>query len=462
MRKVFYLLLIALSLSISIHALVYIVPDGTTQITTLTLPNAGDSALIEEGGTISVTNANGVEMNALNQVVCNQGKIFISGVNTRGIFFSSGNALIINNGQISVSGSGTRGIEQSGIVGSNVVITNTGSILAIGELAAGISSFITGNNSVITNSGSIVVSGDSAFGIANNATGSNIVVVNSGLVSVSGENSSGIISNSDDVHVINSGTVISAQDFAIFLSGADPTLSLLRGSNIQGPVFPSSSPLNLNVETGLNLVLTLDTGGTFGALGIEAPFALVGNDLIAVIDPTGLAMQADVVADLSDTILDAIYPHRTGFPCCIPCGCGIWVQGIGSSRKRSRDKDFVGYDNWQGGFLVGGNVPLWGGNGSLFGGVSFGEAEVDQQTQKADTTSYVGGVTYEWLCRCTFLGAALAVGYVDWDNERFVMNNLAEGGVQKARSNTGGGFITADLTATRHFNSLCCTTMSFS
>jgi len=72
-------------------------------------------------------------------------------------------------------------------------------------------------------------------------------------------------------------------------------------------------PLNLNVETGLNLALTLDPGGLgFGTLGIEAPFVLV-DKTIAVIDPTGLALQADGLADLSDTIFDGIYRHRTAF-----------------------------------------------------------------------------------------------------------------------------------------------------
>ncbi|MFZ0565449.1 MAG: autotransporter domain-containing protein, partial [Chlamydiales bacterium] len=513
MRRVFCILLAALKLSIPTYAVTVIVPDGEIEVDTITLADDGDVAIIEEGGAVAVNGVNGIEMNNINQSVFNQGRIFVLGVGSFGILNNNnGNSLIINEGLISSIDDAIN----SSVVGNNVVIINNGQISTFGNSGVGIVSNQTGDNTVITNNGQISTAGNSSFGISTLVTGDNVVVTNSGLISTLGSSSLGmgitvfgsnvaitnsglistvgnsadgllvdvtgsnlVITNSglittegvvsdaiqadnDNVQIINSGTLRSAQSFAILISGADPTLTLLRGSNIQGPVVSSDDPLNLNVETGLNLALTLDGGSTFGALGIEAPFALVGNDLIAVIDPTGLAMQADVAADLSDTILGAIYLHRIGFPCCIPCGCGMWVQGIGSSRKRSRDKDFVGYNNWQGGFLVGYDTPLWGGNGGLFGGISFGEAEVDQETQRADTTSYVGGITYEWLCRNTFIGAALAVGYVNWDNERFVMYNLAEGGVQKARADTGGGFVTADLTAARHFDALCCTTMSFS
>jgi len=433
---------------------------------------AGDSAdgICNDGGANAVITNSGQILTAgdlapgirnisgANEVVItNSGQISTTGLSAFGITNSSNELVIMNSGQISTEGDNSHGISNGG---DDSVITNSGQISTEGGNSHGIESLC--ERVVITNSGQISTTGDDAHGIFNDG-GTEAVITNSGLILTKGEDADGIRNDDGaDIHIINSGTIRSAQSFALNLLGTNPTLSLLRGSNLQGRVF-NDDPLNLNVETGLNLALKLDSGNAgFNDLGIEAPFIRVG-DTIGVIDPTGLAMQADVVADLSDTILNGIYRHRTAFSCqCTPCGCGVWAQGIGSYRERSRNKDTVGHDNWQGGFLVGYDTPLYGGNVSLFGGVSFGEAEVDEQTQKANTTSYVGGLTYERLFCNTFLGLALAVGYVDWDNERFVMNNLASGGVEKARTDTGGVFVSPEVTLAHFFSSLWCSpTMSF-
>ncbi|NGX53624.1 MAG: hypothetical protein K1000chlam4_00338 [Chlamydiae bacterium] len=387
------LLFTLLSLTASSYATDEIVQNGETRTNPITLSNDGDRAIIEEGGTLATTTNDAILMNDENQTTLNQGTIST----TSGVGISShfNNAVITNNGLISTTGSAGHGIFTQG--------------------------------------------------------GSDRVITNSGLISTEGNNAIGIINDGVNNHIINSGTIRSAQSFALTISGTNPTLTLLRGSNLQGKVLATPS-FNLNVETGLNLALTL-TQGSFTALGISAPFVQVGQT-IAVIDPTGLALQADVATDLSDTILDGIYRHRLG--CCNPCGCGVWAQGIGSYRKRSQGSNHVGYDDWQEGFLLGYDTPLCGGNVGLFGGVSFGKAEVDERTQKADTISYVGGLTYEKLFCNTFLGLAVAAGYVDWDNDRFVMNNLAPGGVEKARADIDGVFVSPEATLSHRFVSLWC------
>jgi len=74
MRRISYILLVALSLSTPIYALINVVPSGTTEMTTLTVVNIGDSAIIEEGGAIDVTGDSfeGVDMTMDNQTVLNQ------------------------------------------------------------------------------------------------------------------------------------------------------------------------------------------------------------------------------------------------------------------------------------------------------------------------------------------------------------------------------------------------------
>jgi len=509
MRSISYILLAAfLSMTSISYAVDFVVLSGTIETTTQNLPGAGDSLLIEEGGAIVITGSDAVTMSAANQtvlnrgtisttgntfdginntgadaVITNSGEIMTVGTTAHGILNSGSDAVITNSGLILTAGTGSDGIANN--TGARVVITNSGLISTTGGDARGINN--TGADAVITNSGQLSTTGASAFGIFNTGLGAiNAVITNSGLISTTGDDASGInnagadavITNSGriltegtnthgilntgaNVHIINSGTIRSLRGFALRLTGLNQTLSLLRGSNLQGGVLVGDTALNLNVETGLNLALTLDNTSTagFGALGIDAPFVLVG-DTITVIDPTGLAMQADVVADLSDTILNGIYRHRTCH--CTPCGCGVWAQGIGSYRKRSDNSGTVGYDNWQGGVLIGYDTYFCGGYASLFGGVSYGEAEVDERTQKATTRSYVGGLTYERLFCNNFLGVALAAGYVDWDNKRIVMNNLAPGGVETARADTGGLFVSPEVTLGHRFTSLWfCPIMSF-
>jgi len=510
----FIVFITALGLPARSYAIInFVIPDGTTETTTQTLDDDGDGLLIEEGGAIVTTDI-AVSMDAENQTVLNRGNISTTGVDAVGINNEGAAAEITNSGLILTTGEedavginnegaaaeitnsgliSTTGVDAVGInnEGAAAEITNSGLISTTGESAVGI--FNEGAAAEITNSGLISTTGLATFGIFNvgagaeitnsglistqglffavgifndgagaeitnsglisttglsargisNEGGSNVVITNSGLISTQGEEAVGIFNEGANVHIINSGTIRSEQSFALHLSGgATPTVSLLRGSNLQGRVLVNDDDVNLNVETGLNLALTLDSTSSagYGKLGIEAPFIILVEDkTIGVIDPTGLSMQADVVADLSDTILGGIYRHKK-------CGCGVWVQGIGSYRKRSYT---VGYDNWQGGFLVGYNAGSIG----LFGGISFGEAEVDQRTQKAETTSYVAGLSYERVFCNTFLGLAIAVGYVDWDNERFVMNNLVPGGVEKARADMGGMFISPEVTLSHRFAS---------
>lgn len=416
------ILLTALSFGLPGYGLLFVVPSGETEITTLTLPDDGDRAIIEGGGAISTAGSPGVVMNNDNQETLNSGRISTTGDMAQGIINAGDNAVITNSGTISTTGTLSSGIFNAG-----------------------------GDNAIITNNGTISTTGDGAHGIAN--TGDNTVVVSNGTILTTGLNSNGIDNAGTNFHVLNSGTIRSAEALTLNLTGANPTVTLLRGSNLQGPV-RTIDLLNLNVETGLNLALTLTNDSVgFANLGITAPFVRVGNT-IAVIDPTGLALQADVIADLSDTILSGIY--RCRLHCCNCCCQGLWVQGIGSYCKRNHDRFHVGYDNWHGGFIAGYNRSLCQGRAGVFAGASFAEAEVDQHTQHADINSYFGGLTYE-TCFCgSFVGLALAVGYVNWDNTRYVMNNLAINGIEVAHADINGPFISPEMIVTHTFSMLRC------
>ncbi|MBS0622646.1 MAG: hypothetical protein JSR80_06785 [Verrucomicrobia bacterium] len=482
-----------LSLTTASYAASFVVPSGTTA-PAQTLTNVGDTGLIEAGGTISSGAASGVTMLNDDQALLNDGLITITGSSHNGVLNNAGATGLGNNSQITNNGTIlTTGLDGDGILneagatggGNNVQITNKGAISTTAGSAFGISNEaglgvgahdvqITNNGTIstvgstsigifneagpaggaynvqITNNGTISTTGVGAFGIFNRAGAggaNNVQVTNCGTIVTTAPSTFGIFNQgSQNFTLINCGTIATPQTLAINIIGdLHPTLTLLQGSNIQGGVH-SDSPLNINVGPALNLLLTLDsTSAGFIPGQIADPFVIVGNT-IAVLDPVGLALQADVIADLSDALLIDIYRWRAAFTCCCcrPCSRELWAEGLGSYRKRSHGVD--GYENWQGGFLVGYDVPLFCGNAGVFGGASFGEATASRAQQGGDHASYVGGLSYERICCRTFIGAALVAGYTSLDNSRFVANNLVPGGIQIARSQAQGFFISPEIT----------------
>ncbi len=216
MRKA-SLLFTLLSLATSSYALDQVVRSGETETNAIDLTNDGDRAIVEEGGTLapSTSGAKAITMSNDNQTALNQGTISTKGSSAHGIF---------NNQRASA------------------VITNSGSISTISNFSHGIFSN-QGDSAVITNSGSITTIGNTADGIRNSGGSSDgVVITNSGVITVTGTTAVGIRSDSSpNVHVINSGTIRSAQFRAIDLGGTNPTLTLLRGSNLQGGVRALSS-----------------------------------------------------------------------------------------------------------------------------------------------------------------------------------------------------------------------------
>lgn len=405
------LVLAFLALAVPLSAATVVVESGTTRTTPIILTGVGDGAIVEVNAGLKVDGAIALQMNNDDQTALNSGTIGTTGDNATAIEASGERARISSDGLIE-----TLGAESAGMV-------------------------ILGAEGAVRNGGIIRTSGTASDGII--VSSERVSIENSGDILVRGLNARGIVLEGDDAFVLNSGTIQAQQGAALDFNGADPTLSLMMGSNLQGTV-ETVDPLALVVQRGLNLGLTLESG-SFGTLSIDAPFVQVGNT-IAVIDPTGFAIQADVVADLSDTLLGSIYRHR--YICCSPCGCNAWVQGLGSYHERDDD---IWYKNAQVGFLAGFETPFCGGYASLFGGASFACAHVHEGTQKADIDTYVGGVAYETRFCDTFLGFAVVAGYVDWENTRLVMNNLAPDGVQKARADIDGAFISPEVTFAYRF-----------
>jgi len=431
----------------------FVVVSGVTETSTQVMPDVGDQGVINQGGAIVVTNMDAVSMEAGSQTVLNSGTVTVTdqvGGHYEGIKSIADSASITNKGKITITDQGGGNNAAITTTHTRVVVVNNGTITVVDKGSGGDFGIASsGSDAKIINTGTLSIT-DQGGGNdhAIESTGDRAVITNRGNIAVldvqGHSNDYAIVSTGSDVLIINEGTIQGA-DATLYLTGSSPTFAPALGSVIAGPI-STQQPLNLIVAQGENLVLSLQSGGTFGALNIVGPYALSKDAQIAVVDPTGFAMQADTTADLSDTILSGIYLHHTGDPA---CSCGVWVQGIGSYRARDHQAQTLRYTDWVAGILAGCEMALGKNMLSFFGGYSYAQPTIELSPQQANVNLGYAGMAYQRLFSNKFLGLAAAGGYVNWNNSRNVMNNLAPGGSEEAEVTTGGGFVTAEVTYAR-------------
>ncbi len=121
------------------------------------------------------------------------------------------------------------------------------------------------------------------------------------------------------------------------------------------------------------------------------------------------ASQSDLIADLSDAVLDGIYHHRLCQPrCCYERS--VWLEGFGNFRHRNFSDD---YKDWFGGIIGGFNFALSCDSYlNFFVGGSLGEIDIDHESN-FDTNSVFFGMTWEQLCGNSFYGFTIAGGYLE-------------------------------------------------
>lgn len=311
-----------------------------------------------------------------------------------------------------------------------------------------------GDSGVIEEGGALFTT-TTAITLAN----TNQTVFNSGVITTSGANANGIYVNGDNSLVVNCGTISSQQGYALSFNGTGNTLSLEQCggnvSHIMGRVITEDDVLDVNVNIPGGLVLTLDDGGLgFGEITSNNPYIVLGNTLI-VVDRTPFAWRSDFLTDLSEAVLGSVYQRRFGFgTCCESCSSdtSIWLQGIGSDRTRLKDNSVPRYLLREKGLLAGAQTALDCGYLGAFGGVLFGEGRLCLNSVKMNSTSYVGGVSFEHVRERDFFGAALALGYAELKNDRITMNNLAENGIVFVHSRSRAFFAAPELMWTRNFS----------
>lgn len=295
---------------------------------------------------------------------------------------------------------------------------------------------------------------------------------NSGIIN-SGSVSSLIRTAGDDSRVINSGSVGSgAVGDGIFLEGLNPNLTLLHGSIIQGDIDLSGTGIRtLNVGNGLSIANTFITGpDVINSNG--APFAQNGVQ-VAVVDPTSLAAQDELLANLTNGISSSVLNRLTNMrggvagvtsnprPMYVdgsrngetPSDSNqYWAQAFGTRRNQDGDGPAGDTDQSLYGFVSGMDAQYAANTlAGFFLGGSFGNVEADLSSQETGVDSFFGGLYLSTLRGRTAIDTALTAGYSGYDRERQVASNLAAGGIETARADYHGWFISPEITFTRPF-----------
>lgn len=138
------------------------------------------------------------------------------------------------------------------------------------------------------------------------------------------------------------------------------------------------------------------------------------------------AAESDLVADLSDSLLDGIYRHP--LPLC-ECACekSVWLEGFGNYRKRYRTTERNEYSDGFGGLLAGFNYAVSPRSAlNFFIGGSWGTIDIHNESS-FDTDSILFGMTLEKCCRNRFFGAAFAVGVLSKKRDFLGVHEKAEG-----------------------------------
>ncbi|TKB09552.1 MAG: autotransporter domain-containing protein [Mesorhizobium sp.] len=430
----------------------------------------GLDATILNGGTIlSIGDASiGILSEGDNAHIVNNGSIEALGVATYGIISDASGGRVDNHGFIGVSG-----VAASGIIGAgpDLRISNSGSIEAYGIAATGI---IWQNNGLrLDNSGSITVSGLASIGIG--AGGSDVAIANSGTVSVSGTGATGIgtlfgnatITNSGSVVVdgvsavgiaalgsssiiTNSGRVFSNQSAAIYFGAPGAALNLLGGTVIQGPVVFSGGGNTVTFRSALNAVISFAGSGLPQAILTGGrPFVTSGNSA-AVIDTTGFASSGPLIEDLVDGIAgvaearmpapgdDVLAPHH---------GPGAWISTFGGIRSQGGSGASAGFSETLGGVVAGAERRSGDGflGGVLLGGAA-GSTEVDDDAQEIVHRSVFAGGYLGYDAGAHFAEATFVTGVLQERSRRRVANNLVLGGVETARADFNGIFVSPSVT----------------
>ncbi|TPL02072.1 MULTISPECIES: autotransporter outer membrane beta-barrel domain-containing protein [unclassified Mesorhizobium] len=434
-----------------------------------TVHSQGSSAtILNNGAILAIGDASiGILSEGGNAHIVNTGSIEALGVATYGIISDAPGGRVDNRGFIGVSGTATAGIIGDG---PDLEIDNSGSIEAYGTAAAGI--IWQSNGLQLQNSGSIVASGLASVGIG--ASGNGIAIANSGTVNAFGTASTGIgtlfgnatIGNSGSVIVegvgavgiaaqgsnsvvTNSGRVFSDQSVAIYFGAPDALLNLLGGTAIQGPIVFSGGGNTVAFGPGLNAVMSFSGSGLPQTMLTGGRPFVTSGDSVAVVDITGFASSGPLVEDLVDGIAGVAEARMSASSDDLPAphkGPDAWISTFGGLRSQGGSGASAGFSEALGGMVAGAERRSGDGFlGGLFIGGAAGSTEVDDDAQEIVHRGVFAGGYLGYDGGVNFAEAAFVAGVLQERSRRRVANNLVLDGIETARADFNGVFLSPSI-----------------
>jgi len=273
------LVLGACTLAGTAHAADFTVSSGTTETTTQTLTDPGDTGTIEAGGAIATTgNNHGVHLQNQDQTVSNAGAISTDGLSAHGVQIDGANGTVDNSGTILTDGTNSFGVRSDG---DNSTISNSGAIETTDQNSTGIG-IAAADNATVINSGTITI-GDAFSGGIVVDTGANATIINSGSIATTGSFANGIHlgAGSDNGVVTNSGSITTGDQFShgVYVdSSNDVTVTNSGAITTTGLQARGIDFNNSDNATAINNA-TINTTGDYGyAMAVSGADATITNN----------------------------------------------------------------------------------------------------------------------------------------------------------------------------------------
>lgn len=399
--------------------------------------SAGNGSFIENNGTIdssrTVTfrgNPGGIGVSE-NSLLINNGTVRIDGDVGTGVRLLD-NSLLVNNGLVSVVGERTGGVDLN-----RATFVNNGVVAASGLQSVAVDGIV---GSEIVNHGSLTAVGEISQGVR---MGSRGTIHNFGTISAVGTNAMAIHMSSDNEVYLGQGSLLVGD---IRVSGSGNTLNTASGRSQSLQIIYGTHPAELLVG---------DTGGLPHSSSPIVPHPsrpFTRTNQIAVLDPTNLAAEDELLADLASAVF-AVRPRRFDRDNARDAASGeprddfsVWADGFGSYRNMEGKDAAVGSSLVLAGGALG--VDRLVGESSRIGAFVGGAratiaADFDSQTTKTDTV--FGGVYWDTETDGVRIDTAIAAGYSDFSWDRRVAANTSPTGLTTATGDYGGMFAAAEV-----------------
>jgi len=259
----------------------------------------GNSLSLLNSGTITLNNDDsaGIYSDDHGNSLANTGTINVNGDASTGMGTSSSEQYVINAGTINIAGEDSAAMYSAA---ENVYLINYSNITVTGDNSDAIHS--TDHQNFLANGGNILVTGNSN-GISGSGT---TYYANAGTIITEGTGNA-IYANGHESLIINAGHLRSESGIAISVNGNDNTVTLLKGSYIEGDIAFDGEDNILtydlqNIGHGGGLIHTTgDITGDFttlfeGSAGLPKGAQVVQQDnTVAVITPDNFASTSQVI-----------------------------------------------------------------------------------------------------------------------------------------------------------------------